>query len=139
MTEDKSYLYFGQANLHKSPTATAELALFINRVMKDFKYQDADRAGIFINGKPHFTDNYKARLKNLGIIVGENDEIIKRPSGADREKYKASYRKNTEKLSALNKNSKENKNKNKKNKQGGGPPPPPPPPPPQDPRPLPET
>ena len=50
--EDNSYIYFGQANLMKSPNATTELVLFINSVMKNFKYENADRAGILINRKP---------------------------------------------------------------------------------------
>ena len=99
----KSYIYFGQANLMKSPNATSELGLWINSVMSNFKYQDSDRAGILINRKPEMDDLYIQRLKNVGVIVNDHDEVIKRPKREELYKYKASYRKKTEALSLLNK------------------------------------
>ena len=99
--EDKNYIYFGQINLMKSPTATTELGIAINNVIKNFKYDNNNNAGIVINKKPFMDDKYIQRLKNVGVIVNDHDEVIKRPSPLQRKKYKASFRKQTQKLSSI--------------------------------------
>ena len=55
--EDKSYIYFGQINPMKSPTATTELGIAINNVIKNFEYDNNNNAGIVINKKPFMLFN----------------------------------------------------------------------------------
>ena len=77
---DNYYIYFAQANLWKSSNASHELGLYLNKVMKSYRYFSEEKAGIMIDGRPEMDDNYRNRLRDVGIIVNDEDEIISRPS-----------------------------------------------------------
>ena len=54
---EKPYILCGQINLNKSPTATTELAIHINDMLKNYRYMDEYKAG-FVQKKD---DNYKKK------------------------------------------------------------------------------
>ena len=83
------YIYFAQANLWKSNNASNELGLFLNNVLKHYRYFDDNKAGLIINGRPGMNDNYKNRLKEVGIIVNDNGDVVSRPSPQDKQQFKA--------------------------------------------------
>ena len=92
MGQFEQYIYFAQANLWKSNNASNELGLFINKVLKYYRYFDDEKAGLVINGRPGMDENYKNRLKNVGILVDDNGDVVSRPDNQDRQQYRAANR-----------------------------------------------
>ena len=95
---EKPYILCGQINLNKSPTATTELAIHINDMLKNFRYMDEFKAG-FVQKKD---DNYKKRMASIGISLDDNDGIIDQPMGQERKKFSAAYKKAKAKTSQAN-------------------------------------
>ena len=93
-----SYIIFAQANLWKSPNASNELGYYVDSLMRNYRYDSPQNAGIVINRKPDMDDNYAQRLKNVGIIVDDYDNVLSRPSQEERKQYKATYKKAQAKL-----------------------------------------
>merc|ERR1712066_25947 len=100
MGEEIPYILCGQINLWNSPTATTEIASYINFAMQNFRYDNEVSAGL--RNDRIRKDNYKKRLGSIGIEVDDYDRIVSRPSQAERPNFRASYRK------AQNRQSKEN-------------------------------
>ena len=99
--EDKTYIIFAQANVWKSPNASNELGYYINKLMSCYKYDGPDQAGLMVNRMPEKDTNYINRLSNLGIRINDSEVVISRPSAADREKYRASYRREQAKIATV--------------------------------------
>ena len=55
------YILCGQINLFNSPTATTELASYINFAMRNYRYENEISAGL--RNDRSIQDNYKRRLK----------------------------------------------------------------------------
>ena len=89
---EDQFIYFKQANLWKSNNASHELGQFLNKVIKYYRYFDDSKAGIMIDNRPEMDRNYINRLKRIGILVNENDEILSRPSPEERHRFKARAR-----------------------------------------------
>ena len=100
--EDKTYIIFAQANVWKSPNASNELGYYINKLMSCYKYDGPDQAGLIVNRMPESDTNYSKRLSNVGIRITDSDVVISRPSVADREQYRASYRRAQAKIASSN-------------------------------------
>ena len=100
--EDNSYVIFAQANVWKSPNACNELGYYINKLMSCYKYDGPDQAGLVVNRMPEPDTNYRTRLGNVGIQINDSDRVISRPSVQDREKYKASYKRDQAKTARRN-------------------------------------
>ena len=66
--DQQSYIIFAQINVNKSPMACNELGMYLDKLMKSYRYDNSDSAGIVINRRPEMDDNYARRLKNLGIV-----------------------------------------------------------------------
>ena len=98
--EEIPYILCGQINLWNSPTATTEIASYINFAMQNFRYDNEVSAGL--RNDRIRKDNYKKRLGSIGIEVDDYDRVVSRPSQAERPNFRASYRK------AQNRQSKEN-------------------------------
>ena len=103
LNDEDTYIICGQANLWKSPNASNELGLYLNRLLNNYRYHNASSAGIMINGRPSMDTQYINRLRNVGILVDDQDRVIQRPGSADKKKFKASYRKSQEAASAVSK------------------------------------
>ena len=98
-----TYIIFAQANTWKSPNASHELAYYVDNLMRNYKYNGKSSAGIMINRRPAMDDNYAERLKNVGILIDDHDNIVSRPDPGDAKKYRASYRKDMNKLAKTKK------------------------------------
>ena len=95
MTQDP-YVLFTQCNLWKSPNASTELGLYLNKAMTYYRYIDKDRAGFYLDSdgqKEAPDDRYKKRLANVGIQIDDNDNIVSKPSESERQGFKASHKK----------------------------------------------
>ena len=85
-----SFIYFKQVNLWKSANASNELGLYLNKVMKSYRYISDDEAGIMIDSRAGMDGLYKERLRRIGILVNDADEVVSRPSPEEQKKYKSS-------------------------------------------------
>ena len=94
------YILCGQINLFNRPTATTELASYINFAMRNYRYENEISAGL--RNDRSIQDNYKRRLESIGIGIDDYDRIVNRPSNENRPQFRAGYRK------AQNRQSKEN-------------------------------
>ena len=94
------YILFAQCNLWRSPNASTELGLYLNKAMSHYTYIDKDRAGFFLDysANERMEDNYLKRMENVGIQVGSDGSVLHRPSEEERQKYKASYRRSQAQL-----------------------------------------
>ena len=78
------YVFFCQCNLWRSPNAASKLGLYLNKVMAHFKYFNSDSAGFFANDRPEPDENYRKRLRNVGIITNEEGEVTRKPTPEER-------------------------------------------------------
>ena len=100
MTEE-TYVLFAQCNLWKSPNASTELGLYLNKAMSHYRYVDKDRAGFFLNKddpRDSQDENYKKRLRNVGVQMDDNDNVVSKPTEAERHKFKSTYKKAQERI-----------------------------------------
>ena len=88
------YILFCQCNLWRSPNAASELGLYLNKSMAHYKYFSADSAGFFKtdNRSMEEDNNYRKRLKNIGIETNDNGDVLSRPTGNQQKKFRASYK-----------------------------------------------
>ena len=99
MESAKPYILFAQCNLWKSPNASTELGMYLNKSLSHYRYVDKDRAGFYVDGNlQDDAENYRQRLRNVGVTVNHLDEVIASPDEGQRRQFKASYKKEQAKL-----------------------------------------
>ena len=59
--------------------------MYLNKSLSHYRYVDRDRAGFYLEGNlQNDTEDYRNRLKNVGITVNHLDEVVSRPDESQR-------------------------------------------------------
>lgn len=81
---ENPYILCGQINLWTSPTATTELAVFLNDAMENYRYKDESKAGMYLERKQN--DKYRQRMNNIGFQLDDFDNVIQTPTPSEKKK-----------------------------------------------------